>query len=126
MKPTGATSAQKATITAVIRSPASHMSMQPPAIVVLACRPTTVSPIIGVRFAIRSTISVVTESASGLSKPSTTPTRSTWPQRTQAARAPGGGSGTCCSRSQSGQASMVTLGSPSAARIAQATWRFPV
>ena len=59
MYPAGAITAQNATIAAVTAWPCTHMSYAPPAMVVLAWRPTTESPISG---AVLATISKISAS----------------------------------------------------------------
>src|ERR1700736_1163777 len=88
----------------VICSPCIHISYAPPAIVVLAVRPTTERFIKGEVLAMTKAIAAATESASGRSRGPAGCLASNQPHRAQRAFAPGGSGGMRCSKSQSGQA----------------------
>src|ERR1700736_5884722 len=88
----------------VICSPCIHISYAPPAIVVLAVRPTTERSIKGEVLAMTKAIAAATVSASGRSRGPAGRLASGQPHRAQRALPPGASGGIRCSKSQSGQA----------------------
>src|SRR6266496_2781695 len=80
--------------------------------VVLAKRPTAERSIKDAVLATMNAIAAARVRARGRSSGSADWVASTWPQRAQRAFAPGASSGICCSRSQSGQATLSKFWRP--------------